>query len=382
MTGRELLLFLVPLLFALSDGGQCPPSFQNKCWCGRMQYQGLSDMYVVNCTSQFFSDTHMLTALPPETQVLIFTGNHIPELPWNIFGTEDEMENLKVIDMSNNGIRSIRGKTYHRATKVERLILNYNEITLTEDGGHPRLLTGFPNLRELHLTAAFAAPDDKALPFEQLSALKKILETANLTQLVKIHLEQNQIASPLPSDFFCSLENLLDLHLGDNWLTDSSLPRISCLKRLRFIDLGRNRLRALSPQVTSDLEKLPERHQQLILDLGGNPLSCEDFCVGAFAHWLGATNVTVRNRDSLRCVNVGQVPCSKAVLDAARNNGGHSAAALVLGVLLAGLIVTLGVALYLNRNSLTYQLSPLVDTAGRKVRYTSIDKPEEQEMNV
>ena len=181
--------------------------------------------------------------------MLIFTGNHIPELPWNIFGTEDEMEHLRVIDMSNNGIRSIRGKTYHRATRVERLVLNYNEISLTEDGGHKRLLTGFPNLRELHLTAALATPDNKALSLKQLSALKDILDTANLTQLVKIHLEQNKIASPIPSRLFCNLENVLDLHLGDNWLFDDSLPQVSCLKRLRFIDMGRNHLRALAAKV-------------------------------------------------------------------------------------------------------------------------------------
>jgi Leucine-rich repeat (LRR) protein len=186
-------------------------------------------------------------------QVLIFTGNHIPELPWNIFGTENDMENLRVVDMSNNGIRSILGKTYHRASKVERLVLNFNEISLTENGGHPRLLTGFPNLRELHLTAALASPSNGSLSFEQLSALKDILDRANLTQLVKIHLEQNQIASPIPSNIFCNLQSLLDLHLGDNWLTDSSLPRVSCLKRLRFIDLGRNRIRALAAQVRVSL---------------------------------------------------------------------------------------------------------------------------------
>jgi hypothetical protein len=135
-------------------------------------------------------------------------------------------------------------------------------------------------------------------------------------------------------------------------------------------------------QVTNDLELLPERGQPLLIDLGSNPLSCHEFCVGAFSHWLATTKVTVRNRDSLRCVDATSAPCSE-LLEASRADGGHSAAALVLGVLLAGLLVTLGVALYLNRTSLTYQLSPLVDNASsRKVRYTSIDKPEEQEMNV
>lgn len=43
--------------------------------------------------------------------VLIFTGNVLVNLPWNIFGKINEYPNLKVIDMSNNHIRQIRGKS-------------------------------------------------------------------------------------------------------------------------------------------------------------------------------------------------------------------------------------------------------------------------------
>ena len=33
-----------------------------------------------------FRDTNMLNHLDKRTEVLIFTGNHIPALPWNVFG--------------------------------------------------------------------------------------------------------------------------------------------------------------------------------------------------------------------------------------------------------------------------------------------------------
>jgi hypothetical protein len=36
-------------------------------------YQSLSNQYIVNCTNQNFSDTHVLTTLPPETQASAYT---------------------------------------------------------------------------------------------------------------------------------------------------------------------------------------------------------------------------------------------------------------------------------------------------------------------
>lgn len=296
------------------------------------------------------------------------------------------MDQLRILDLSNNGIQSVHGKSFHRVSKVERLILNYNSISLTTDNEHPRILTGFPNLKELHLTAAFAKEgaiqgEQKSLGFQQLSSLKDIFEYANLTLLVKLHLEQNSISTPLPKDMFCSLKSLLDLHLGDNWLTADSLPTISCLKKLRFIDLGRNKLHSLSNRAMAELDSLPTRKQNLLIDLSGNPLECSQFCAGSFASWLRDTNVTIRNKEVLRCINSNSHPCSE-IASENKTSGGHEAAAIILGILLAILIIMLVVAMYLNRTSLSYKLNPIVDSVSRKVRYTSIEHPEEQEMNV
>lgn len=59
----------------------------------------------------------------------------------NVFGTNNSYLDLKVVDMSNNNIRDIRGKTYHRVSNVERLILNHNEISISSkepNHHHPR----------------------------------------------------------------------------------------------------------------------------------------------------------------------------------------------------------------------------------------------------
>lgn len=87
--------------------------------------------------------------------MLIFTGNELEELPWNVFGTLDSLPYLRVIDMSNNKIREIRGKAYHHVQHVERLILDFNELSLDPARSHPRVFSNFISLLELHLTDAF-----------------------------------------------------------------------------------------------------------------------------------------------------------------------------------------------------------------------------------
>lgn len=69
--------------------------------------------------------------------MLIFIGNHVPELPVNIFGSEKNLTHLKVIDMTDNGIEEIKGKTFHHVPMVERLILDHNSLNLSSKP-HPR----------------------------------------------------------------------------------------------------------------------------------------------------------------------------------------------------------------------------------------------------
>ena len=53
----------------------------------------------------------MLEHLPTNTQVLMFVGNHVPILDWNIFGLWDEHKDLEVVDFTNNKIKEIAGKS-------------------------------------------------------------------------------------------------------------------------------------------------------------------------------------------------------------------------------------------------------------------------------
>lgn len=111
--GKFMCFVMVIMLFenapVVAESGSCGAMFRGKCWCGITEYDR-TPQYVVNCTNAGFSNTSVLEHMPTEVEVLIFTGNILVTLPWNIFGKINEYPKLRIIDMSNNHIREIRGK--------------------------------------------------------------------------------------------------------------------------------------------------------------------------------------------------------------------------------------------------------------------------------
>ena len=67
-------LFVITLLVEFSSAVSCPVDFQDRCVCGKTSYVG-RQRFVVNCTNSQFEDAAMLEKLPPQTEVVIFTGN-------------------------------------------------------------------------------------------------------------------------------------------------------------------------------------------------------------------------------------------------------------------------------------------------------------------
>ena len=119
----------------------------------------------------------MLEFLPDETEVLIFNGNNIEYLPNNVLGITQEHELLKVIDLSNNNISEISGKAFHKVRNVEILILNHNDLRISGEESHPRILTNFLNLKELYLTNAFTEVIDSKYYLKDLQVSKNLVIT-------------------------------------------------------------------------------------------------------------------------------------------------------------------------------------------------------------
>lgn len=397
----QVLLLLCPLRFSdastsqletahlgYPSRSQCGPVFRNRCLCGETEKTG----FLVNCTNTGFSNTSVLEHLPTETETLIFNGNNITILPWNVFGEDDRTPYLKVVDMSNNAIQEIRGKTYHHVASVERLILDHNELSLSsaksgmEDHRHPRMFSNFINLKSLHLTNAFK---DNS-PANLANDLHDIFINSNLSVLIKLHLEQNELTGFADQMLFCDLPSLMDLHLGDNLLRGLHF-NITCLHHLRFLDLQRNRITRLSKTDLAMLDIFPARGQPLTVDFSGNPLcDCDDLF-----EWLKITKVLVRKRDSLSCKSstpennskddaFHHVSCttlhSTPILKLPENISPSMSRGTALTVVSMSLVVVGIVAalLYLKKIQFKPRGSSLLDTVSRKVQYTTIGHHEEE----
>lgn len=380
MKGLLQTIIVLSVLYTIRAGiNNCGHKLLEACICEK-QYIDRSQKFVVNCTNTGFTNSDMLMVLPEQTNVLIFTGNHLNILPVNVFGEEADLSELEVIDMSNNGIREIKGKTFHHVTNVERLILDHNNISIAEEYDrnfhHPRVFSNFVNLQELHLTNAFADNTDAELADD----LHDIFVNSNLTKLYKLHLEQNEIKNWKDEKVFCDLPDLHDLHLGDNNIPSLNF-NIMCLKKLRYLDLQHNNISKFTQKDLDTFDKLanePSRTDTLTLELGDNPLKCDSSSKNLYI-WSQKTSVKIRNEDKLECINAKY---GKRYIVNLKNltESKHAKISKILTVLLVVLVCILltlvSAYVYLKKDSVRTKLSPVFEAITRKVQYTTIESQE------
>ncbi|KAI9559713.1 hypothetical protein GHT06_013718 [Daphnia sinensis] len=388
MSSKKLAMYVcVAWMMAIigsSFATTCPPDFGGRCVCGQANYNG-KERYLVNCTNTHFNDAAMLEKLPIQTEVVIFTGNNVTSMPWNVFGKMNDYPYLEVIDMTNNNIQEIKGKTYHHVKNVKTLILNHNQLNITGDKTHPRIFSNFVNLESLHLTNAFSESVDSK---EYLVALEQIFVGSNLTKLAKVHLEQNEIWSIKNPNIFCTLPSLMDIQLGDNNISDISF-NVGCIHNLRFIDLRNNKIHSLSNNTLSKFEDLPNQGLGVKLDLMGNPFIC-DCQIADLLNWLRTTKVDVLEKESYTCYdglpaanadellyNVHQIQCAFAPKQE------YQGTTVLLGILLFLMISLILIIGYMNFTSVRAGTVALWEKVVHRGQYTHIlSKPEEQEVHV
>lgn len=301
----KLLIILVVALgcSAILDSTGCPTSFEKKCQCKMAVtlYDGFKEnKFTVNCTNAGFTNTSMLMDLPEHTEVLIFVGNTIPTLPTNVLDNFKNYDSLETIDMSNNHIRYIQGKSFHKVYNVKTLILDHNDIDIA-DKDRPRMFSNFENLERLHMTNAFT---EKVNASTYLLNLEDIFYESDLTYLKVLHLEQNEIWSIGGNEkVFCELVSLEQILLGDNRLTDFDF-RIDCLPDLRYIDLERNMISRLSSEAMTRLDAFQHRKNQsrLQIKLDENPFDCDCRSQG-FLEWLKTTEVEIMHWKDYDCID-------------------------------------------------------------------------------
>merc|ERR1712223_59515 len=379
-----VLVILSHSICLASDGDEidttgCPKVFNEKCHCKVQEYpqwfkQGEKVM-VVNCTNSGFNDnTTMLKQLPLHTQVLLFNGNKIPYLDWNVFGVWDDHVDLKVIDLSNNQIEDIDGKALHKVKNVKRLVLNHNNLKISGRYHHRRLLTNFESLEELHLTNAFTEVIDSKW---YLDDLEDILLTAQMTKLYKLHLEQNEIWSIDDPKMFCGLPGLKDLYLGDNQLKSIEFD-FGCIKQLRYLDLQYNKMKRLDEQTMQRIDQKFGGIKRMQINLIQNPWVCDCY-LKPFIDWVLTTNSTLHQKQSMRCwqgkpeVNAGK-SFGRVNVEAMGCISDPKVTHSLLTVLILILVAVMFVLLYFNRRKVQENVKPLIDNFQRSMQYKTIEK--------
>jgi len=397
----HIILFL--FLFSVSQGSDqderdltgCPKRFKGKCHCGLGNYRQWKpdkQVFITNCTNSGFKDSGVIESTPTETEVLIFNGNHFETLTWNILGIWDDHDRLEVIDFTNNGIKEIQGKAFHKVSNVKRLILNHNDLYIVSTMSHPRMFSNFVNLEELHLTNAFTEQIDSKW---YLTDLKDLFDISELKKLKKLHLEQNEIWEIKDDDMFCVLPSLMDLHLGDNQLSEINFS-LGCLKKIRFLDLEYNKIRNLR-QNTLDKIDMVFGQKNKTIDLHGNPFTC-DCHMNPLYDWLDNTKANLINKREMRCydgypeynaglriVNVQELKCGpvKSIRDYTATTH-HAITSTLLVILIILTATLLCVVLWINRLTVRDKVEPLMKRFKTSLQYSTIEKLEEEppEVNV
>jgi len=379
-----------------SDATGCPKRFGGKCQCGMSNYRSWKPdrpVYVTNCTNSGFTNPDIMEYTPQQTEVLIFNGNRFQTLPWNVLGIWDDHEKLEVIDLTNNGIKEIQGKSFHKVSQVKRLILNHNDLYIVSTMNHPRVFSNFINLEELHLTNAFTEQIDSKW---YLTDLKEIWSMSELKKLKKLHLEQNEIWEIKDDDMFCELKDLLDLHLGDNQLSDINFS-LDCLERLRYLDLSYNKIRNIKGTTLAKLEKVFGKNNTRSgydnqVDLHGNPFTC-DCQMNPLYDWLRVTPARLANKQEMRCfdgypdvnagkriVNVEKLQCGpvRSVLGEAGGGSHHAITSTLLIILIILTATLLSVVLWINRITVKEKIQPILKNFKTSLQYSTLEKQEEE----
>ncbi|KAL7646539.1 UNVERIFIED_CONTAM: hypothetical protein RMT77_001790 [Armadillidium vulgare] len=358
----------------------CPDIFHNKCQCRRQPYphHESEEQFVVNCTNSRFTDTTMLEYLPEETEVLIFTGNMLNELEDNIFDFNIDHKNLKYIDFSNNHITFIRGQTFHRVKNVETLILNFNDLEITDHYQRNRIFSNFNNLKYLHLTDAFTDRYNASAYY--MLSLQDIFIESNLTKLERLHLEQNEIFTiGSNASIFCPLKSLKHLYLSDNKLSDIEFE-IDCLKDLNHIDVRYNMISRLSHDAMERLNKFVGVGNPISVNLKDNPLVC-DCRSRDFLEWLLKCSIKMDSIESYICtdgfprsvVNENIVKVDLQEISCPGLGSKYSSDTVgFLSFLIVFMLIVLVVFGFYHKKRLATLVQPLVNDLTRKVGYRGL----------
>lgn len=307
----------------------------------------------LQCDQAFQEDVSVFKKVPRDLKFITVTGNNFTdEIPPNIFGncsaqSSYDMLRLVYLDLSNNSITKIHGKTFHCVPVLETLILSHNQWHIDN---HTHVFLQLHSLKRLILKNSF---HDKWNGTSHLVKLAWYLGVRKMGSLEELDLSGNEFWF-LPNEThsaFCALEKIGSLDLSDNKLIDVSI--CSHVSTLTFLNLSSNQFAWLSEELTKNITKLSNL-EKLYLD--DNPFQCDCGMI-PFYNWLknDSASYVVQNKQSLKCVgafdtvNEGRPIVDLSPDDLVCRREYYNATGVVVGLLFAILIVMFIVAMYYNR---------------------------------
>ena len=304
---------------------------------------------------------------------IIITGADWTELPRNVFGACPDtpslvLRKLKKVDLSNNNIQIIHGKSFHCMHEVTDLNLAHNEWEIDRNVNHTGYLSSLPNLRNLDLTNTFQEVWDGRY---HIPKLVDVLNATDLTKLEKLSLAMNEfyVFHEGAAASLCQMSSLKHLNLSHNLLEKLVLKR--CMKKLVSLDLSHNKLERIEEDLRNVIDALPNL-QEVKLDF--NRFKCDCGLIDTHA-WLKTTRAPI-NKELLLCEEgyhssyFGKpvISLEQSDLKCEVQAQSSSAASVVVGIIIAIVACALIGFIFINRNKLKY----LVGNCRKKASWLSV----------
>ncbi|XP_052774814.1 SLIT and NTRK-like protein 3 [Mya arenaria] len=303
-------LMFVFTLFKYSHGENttCKGGFQN-CICTTkvVECHGESQLRGNNIINLYLDiDDHC--------ERITITHSNFSALQNNLFGScHDDPDlvlyNMAYVELSNDNIKTIHGKTFHCIPNLQTLILSNNQWEIDRSDSEVGYFTSMPHLKHLDLSNAF---EDGSIFFNKLA---HIFHDTDLTELEDLNLSYNEfiVLSRKSSTSLCQLTSLKLLNLSHNYFMEQSMPnKVDCFKHLERLDLSYNNIRLLSPEFMQAVDILHQAYDKLQeVKLDNNPYRCDCELIATW-EWLNTTKSPVNKnemfcgRDSYRSSYIGK----------------------------------------------------------------------------
>ena len=294
------------------------PGFE-KCECVSRSKAGSVEQ--LNCINTHLQDISILRNLPHANlsrslQTMRFRGNNFTEVPKNFVSDcskagqntyRNSYLNLETLDLTDNNIQVIHGKSFHCIPNLKELFLDDNNLDEWVFDKNSRMFSDL-DLEILHMRNVFKFKSHGKI--KQPVSFSKVFGDSDLEFLTELHLENNFFGN-INTGVFKKLPELRKLFLSHNLIQNPMLSSdcvneggmlVKC--KLSHIYLNNNSISYLEQEFLDELDKMWP--QIKTIDLSNNPFWC-DCNMKPFFKWINSFNAT---GDIHRIQNLHHYKCS------------------------------------------------------------------------